>query len=57
MNPVNLAYSILKEVKGWDLIPLDEQGAMCVTAGTAIEKDPAFETLIRQLVIWYNKNL
>ena len=56
MSKVDLAYTILKEVKGWNLIPLDEQGAMCVTAANDIAEDAAFETLLRKMVVWYNEN-
>lgn len=46
-DPIERAYDILKDSKGWDLIPLDEQGSFCVRAGNLIANDPKFEKTLR----------
>lgn len=56
MRPVDKAYEILKNIKGWKLKSLDEQGKICVTAGEYIDEDPTFEDTLRKMVEWYNEN-
>ncbi len=57
MRPVMIAYEILKNLKGWKLRSLDEQGQMCMIAGGGINADPKFEYTLRKIVEWYNKQI
>ncbi len=57
MIPVDKAYEILKNLKGWKHRSFDEQGQMCMIAGGGIDEDPKFEYTLRKIVEWYNKQI
>ena len=56
-DPIETAYDILKNVKGWGLRSLDEQGEMCVVAGKMIADDHKAIKTLRMIVAYYNVNL